>query len=292
MEFINNTFNTREQAFFLWGLVFIVWLLFNKKVRLSITTFFKAFSQNKIPIVFLIMIVYVCLQAFLLYEIKLWDFSLIKDTIYWFLVVAFLLFVNVTKVNKEENYFKKLITDNIKIVVVIEFIVNLYTFNIIIEIIFVPIFITSILISIYSEYFMSIFPKQREKYLQVNKIFNFIVGVFVIIVIIYSIYNVFSDFKSFCTLENLKAFILPFLLLISFIPFLYFLALFISYDSFIKNIDLFLKQDEVMKKFIKKKVSASCNINLRKLNKFIKETYPKIIRINNKEEIYKIINSL
>jgi len=205
----------------------------------------------------------------------------LKDTIYWLIGGAFILLVNVNNVTREKQYFKNLLVSNLTVMVIIEFILNLYTFPFIVEIIVLP-FITII-------YLIDIYYQKRE-YTSKKNIASYLVVLYGFIIFIFSIVSVISDFDNVWTLNNLRAFLLPILLLITFIPFLYFLAIYIVYELLFIRLDKILKIDKAISRYEKKKILVLCNINLMRLNKFVKESTTQLTRFDSTDEIQKIVN--
>ncbi len=282
MDFLTDTFNNRELATFLWVLILIVAFLFHKKIRSSIVTVIKAFFQKYILLVFLLMLLYISLQIFLLYNVMLWDFSLVKDTVYWILGIASVLLVNVDKATKNRLYFKNLVLNGIKLVIIIEFIANIYTFNFVVELFIFPIISFFVIIAAFTEI--------KKEYLTVNQMANVIIGVFGFIVVIFFFVNLISDFQNFWVLDNLRAFLLPILLVITFIPFLYLVAIYMAYELLFARLDIFLKKDKDVAKYAKKQIFLLCNIKLSRLHRFMRENTSKLTKSNDKAGILNIVN--
>ena len=70
------------------------------------------------------MILYTAATVILLTKINLWNVSLLKDTIVWFCVVAMSMMMRFVTSDEVENIFQKILTDSIKIIIVLEFLVN------------------------------------------------------------------------------------------------------------------------------------------------------------------------
>jgi hypothetical protein len=70
------------------------------------------------------MILYVCILVLLFSTIGFWQTNLIKDTVIWSLGTAFVHLININQVTKSEDYFKTILFDNLKLILVLEFIVN------------------------------------------------------------------------------------------------------------------------------------------------------------------------
>src|SRR2546421_9768941 len=139
MEYIVNFFNNREKALIIWILIVLVLLLANKDIRPSFLSVLKALFATKIVIALLVMLAYISLVVFAAYTVHFWDLSLLKDTIMWVLGTAVIMFVNYDKAIKESHYFKKVLLDNVKLVILLEFIINFYVFNLVVELLLVPV---------------------------------------------------------------------------------------------------------------------------------------------------------
>ncbi|MDD5288827.1 MAG: hypothetical protein PHY28_06950 [Dehalococcoidales bacterium] len=282
MDHLTDIFNSRELATFLWMVIFIVIFLFKHEIRSSFVAVIKSFFNKYVILLFFLMLLYISLQIYLLYKVNLWDISLIKNSIYWILGVASVLLINIDQAKKEELYFKKLIMRNFKIMVIIEFIVNLYTFSFIAEMFIVPIVTLFVIIAAFTE--------KKKEYLPVNKIANVIIGIFGFIVLIFSIEKINNDFTNFWVLHNLTAFLLPITLLITFIPFLYLTALYMAYELLYKRLELFIGKDKEIYYYAKKKTFLLCKLNLPRINKFAKERTVSFAGFNNKAGIEKTIS--
>jgi hypothetical protein len=145
-----NLLTTREQAVIIWVIIFIIWALYHKKIRSSIYHLIKVFLQKKIVIIFSIMVLYIALVIYLFSLIDLWNFILLKSTIFWVAGSAVVLFVNLNESIKCQNHFRKIALDNLKFLLIIIFIVNFYTFHLIIELVILPLLFSLFAISAYS----------------------------------------------------------------------------------------------------------------------------------------------
>ena len=140
IDFILQQFNTREIAVILWLGIFVLWALSQKSIRKSLLDVLKSLFQIKIFSVIIAAILYTGILVFILAQVGIWEWSLLKDTIYWFLCSALVLLMNTDKANQEKGFFIKILKDNLKIILILEFILAFYTFNLLVEIVLVPIF--------------------------------------------------------------------------------------------------------------------------------------------------------
>ena len=129
IEILNETFNNREIALFFYMMIFIIWMLTTKDLRKSLVLLLKQLFVKEILILTSLMLVYTYVILFFLSTIKLWDNSMTKEAIYWIFGVGFIILFNSNEVIKEESYFKKIIKEKFKLLIIIEFIVGLYVFG-------------------------------------------------------------------------------------------------------------------------------------------------------------------
>lgn len=258
LDYLNKTFNNREIALISYLLIFILWTFTQKKIRKSFMPVIKALLAWKILASIFALMLYVALVVYGLFSIELWDKSLIKNSIYWTFGVGLVFMMSFDKALKEEHYFKNLVKENFKVLLIIEFIVGLYVFGIITEFILMPFVIIFSMLLGYTEVY-----KEHE---QVRKIVN---GLFVIlgtVYLIYSGYHIYSDFSGFATTGNLKTFLFPIIMSILFLPFAYSYALLVHYESLFFRLGFFLK-DKKLRRFAKWRILLSVNFSILRLKR-------------------------
>lgn len=207
-------------------------------------------------------------------KIGFWDESATKDTVLWTLGPALTTYFSLNKVTQDDRYFKNAILDNLKFVLILEFIVNLYSFSLPAELIVIPIVSFIVMLNAFAE--------SKPEFKQVSKLLNFILVVFGLYLIVFTFREIFLDFQNFASLKNLRDFFLPILFSIALLPFVYIMALFIQYETFFIRIDFANKNSDVAK-HAKRKVLTACHVNLPKLSKVSKKAgYPKV---NDKKDV-------
>lgn len=281
MNFYIDTFNNREKAIIIWLLIFLVWALLQKNVRSSFLGVLKALFQKKILTALLAMLLYVGLVVFIFYKIQFWDVFLVKDTVFWVLGVAFILLMNASKPTQDEHYFRKILLDNLKLILMLEFIINFYTFNLWIELILMPLLFLIVGVGAVAE--------SKKEYMPVKKITDFILSFFGISLIIFTLFKIFGDYYSFVTTDNLRSFFLPFLLTLTYLPFLYLFTLLVAYENLFGSLDIFLKENKTLANFAKRKIFRLCFFDLGKLNKFAKESIIDLLNLKDKSGILSLV---
>ncbi|MDP2238251.1 MAG: hypothetical protein Q8J88_17625 [Bacteroidales bacterium] len=255
MTFITQIFNTRELAIIVWVLFFIVILLLSKKSKRSdfslISTFFKLYKW------YVILVLYIGLIVFGLIKLSYWDTTMLKTTIYWTFGGAFVMFFNVDKAIEEDKYFWKVFIDCFKLTIIVEFLSNLYSFHIAIELFSIPVLI---LIG----FSMALKSDTKENKIA-KSFFGVIYGLYIIVVIIFSIVKISENYSEVFTVVNLKSLLFGSMMTIMFIPFLYFVALFMVYESFLKGKKYILQENSKLYQFLKWKIIKKCHLNLKRI---------------------------
>lgn len=259
MKSIIETFNNREIVLSIYLLIALLWVMTQKNVRESLFNVVKMLTDKFILLSILALLFYISLIIYVLYLIKFWEFIMIKDTIYWTFGVGFILMMNSDKALKENHYFRKIILDNCKLILIIEFLINLYVFGLLTEFILMPFVIIFSMMLGYTEV--------HGEYAQVKKLIQFFFGIVGTAYFIYSGYMILKNFNAFASSLTLKTFLLPILLTLLFLPFAYSFALYMHYENLFRKIKFSLKDNKALCKYAKKRILFDVNFSLNKLKK-------------------------
>ena len=258
-------FSTREISLLFWTIIVLAIMLMSKGIRKLIIKALKILVGSSIGRVLLILVIYIEGVLFLLYSINLWSFSLLKDTLFWFFTVALVMSLTVNKA-KDKAYFWKILKETFKWTIVLEFMLNLYTFSIWTELILLPILTFLVVTKTYAQ--------TDNKYDQVKEVLFNVLALIGWTLIAIVLFKTFNNYQGFFSTKNLFAFLLPPSLTLFLLPFLYFLAVFINYELLFNRVD-FVASDLKRKKELKREIILLANFNInriagitKKLNKF------------------------
>ncbi len=202
---------------------------------------------------------------FPLYVCGAWDGSMIKDTCIWFLFTALSLLFNVNKA-RDFTFFKRIITDNIKVIIIVEFLFNFYTFSLVVELIMLPILTFLIIVQTYAEIYQQQEPKYKATTSYIKKILSLIgYGIF-----IYVIWMAIKDYGNLLLIYNVKILLLPIFLTLLSIPCFYIVALILEYDSVLTSIKHIWRDNPSVAKDMNKATKRYANINLKSLSRIWK----------------------
>lgn len=218
MEILNN----REIALLFWAAIALGFCLAKSNLRTGLHSVFTAGISKILLKIYAIMLSYIFGMIYLLYESGLWEFNQTKTTLIWTFSVAFISLFRHDEIQKDPEYFKKALRDNLNLVIVIEFIVTFYSFHILIELVFVP--ISALLGAVYG------YAGYHEQYKPVEKLLEKVFFVFGIFMIIYAGHNIVIGLSEFASIETLTDFYTPPVLSILFLPFVYALSVYSAYE--------------------------------------------------------------
>jgi hypothetical protein len=282
MELFSALFTTREQAMIVWIVIFVIWSFFQKNLHKSFHGLLQAFFQKKIFIAFILMLIYVGLVLYLLSQAHLWNTDLLKDTIFWVIGTAFVLFFSLNRAVEDKGYFKKIISDNLKFILILTFLINFFTFSMVVELILLPILILVAAMSAYAEI--------KKEYLPVKKFTNFLLSVWGIFLVIYITIKVLKDYQNLLASDNLLAFLLPLLLTFILLPFLYGSAVYMVYENLFTKIDFLIgRKNRQLAKLAKHKIFMVFTLNLQRLARFSRNSGGQLLRIANEKDLTRLI---
>ena len=260
---IQAIFNNREIALILWlAVIFLAVLL--AKLRKSLVPKVKILASKMFLIIFSLIGAYLFGIILLLKNLEVWQTSNLKDVLFWLFTVGLIL---VFKINdaKSNAYFKGIFLSAIKWTIILEFVVNLYSFSLFTEIVILPVLVFLAMTQAVAE--------MDDKHKVVSKFLQNVISIAGLSIFCYSLYKTVINFEAVLTFQNLVSFLLPSTITILFIPFVYFLALYSTYESYFIHLDFMtVKKDKV--KETKKLILGIANINLDKLLR-IKKNFEK-----------------
>lgn len=223
MSTLQEIFNNREIAVSFWVSIAIFAVLFTKAGKQFIKSVIPTVFCKKFVKFYIVFLSFFSLTIYVLYQIGFWNISLLKDTFFWVLFVEVPLFIKAIEQAKDSRFFAKLIKDNLKVILIFEFIINFWTFDLVWEFILVPV---SVVFA-----FLYVLTSRDKQYKAVKNLFDIIIGVFGIYVIFFTIKNIITTPSELINMTTAKVFILPTLLLFLNLPVVYGLALFNVYEQ-------------------------------------------------------------
>ena len=210
---------------------------------------------------------YVLTEVFILRNLECWNRTLLKDTIYWFVLPAFVSFMDITTDKDPITFFKKTIIQLFGIMVLIQYLLNLYTFSLLGELILTPVLV-----------FIgcgAVIAAKDERLVPAKKFFDVIQTVIMVIVVYYAIRQVWYHRTELLENQKIVSFSLPIFLTLMYFPFLYIAKLITSYESLFVRLEFLLPKEKKLQTFARRRILLLCNLNLFKLHSLCKRNTPR-----------------
>lgn len=130
--------STREISVAFWTTVLIAWVLSNKDVRTGILEVIRHALLSKLIWVWLSLGAYAAALILGLREIGVWHWGLSKATILWFVFTAVALPFRFGNADDQPQVLRTLAKDGLSVLILVEILLNTYTFSLLAELLLVP----------------------------------------------------------------------------------------------------------------------------------------------------------
>lgn len=258
---------SREWATVIWGLIIFVFVVYKKDVRDSLFKFIRAIFRKNLMVFWIIYVFYVVCITWTISLLSFWDNIFIKDILVWTMFSGIVCYVNAISRESDEKYIKKILKNNFKLFIIIEFIVSTFTFNIFVELLIIPAITVLTMLFYFSE--------NKIEFQSVYKFLNIILIVFGFWFIYETIKVGINEYKNLSAVNTLVSFTIPLVYLVLMLPLIYAVELYAKYQLLFAHISYKWKDVNTRRKR-QFKILKICKFSVRKLIIFQKEYFPKI----------------
>lgn len=276
---MTDVFNSREIAVGIWVVLFLILACTKKDIRDQFSKLIASVKGIILTLIFL-MVIYNVAVVWALETLGLWRITQLKDTILWFIFTGLAVAFQLINQNQGQS-IKSVLKNNVKLIIFFEFVVNAYTFPLIIEIILFPMLVISGGLKVMSKY--------DSKYSSAEKFANWVLSLAGTGIIINLIINITYDYKNFISIYTLHDILLPVILTILFLPLIYILMLYIAYEKLFFCLKGYLRESNKLQKYIMKKIIIYCKLNLAKVKRVHRENGYQLFDAKSQEDVDRII---
>lgn len=273
--------STREWATIIWAVLLLAFVLRNRECRKGIRNVIKQFFASKLRILLEIILLYVLIITVIFFYLPLWENIYIKDIIIWFLCSGFAICMNSVSNEADEKYIKYVLKDNLKMTIILEFIMSTFTFNIWIELVIIPI-ITIITV-------MNVMAERKEEYRTVHKLLDFVLAVTGFWILYETIKIGVNEYKELNVLNTLVSFMIPIVYLILITPLEYALELYSKYETLFVRMTFKEEKNKKVKRRHRIFIIRACKISVHRVLLFQREYYGKMYVIMKDEEFEQLM---
>mgnify|MGYP004639841301 FL=1 len=255
--------STREWATLIWGCIFMLYVLCHREIRKSLWNVIVIFFDKKLRILWEIILLYVLTITIVFCYLPIWENIYIKDIIIWFLFSGLIYCMNAVSSEADETYIKKILKDNLKFTMILEFFMSTFTFNIWIELAIIPV-ITIITV-------MNVIAERKEEYKSVHKLLDSVLAIAGFWIFYETIKIGINEYKQLNIINTLVSFMIPIAYLILIIPLEYILELYSKYEVLFLRMTFKEEQDKRIRLHHRIAILRECNFSVRKILLFQRE---------------------
>lgn len=274
--------SSRECATIIWGVILIIYVITKKETRNSSYNVIKIFFGKKLRILWIIYFLYVVGITIIFSKLSLWKHVYLKDVIIWTLFSGLINYMNAVSREADENYIIKIIKEKFKLIIIFEFIMSTFTFNIIVELLIIPIFTLISILSFVSE--------RDAKYKNVYKLTNFVFGILEFVFLYKTIEVGVNEYQQLNAIDTLISFLIPIIYLVLTLPLIYIISLYSKYELLFLRMSFKEGNDKKVNKKRRFDVLRICNISVRKVRIFTYEFLPRMYKSITDEEFDNLLN--
>ena len=270
--------STREWATLIWGVLFLLFILCHKEIRKSFWKVIVLFFDKKLRLLWEIILLYILVITFIFYRSSIWENIYLKDIIVWFLFSGLVFCMNAVSSEADEKYIPKVLKDNLKLTMILEFFMSTFTFSIWIELAIIPI-ITIITV-------MNIIAERKDEYKNVHKLLDFVLAVCGFWILYETIKIGIIEYKELDVINTLVSFMIPIVYLILIIPLEYALELHAKYELLFLRMTFKEEKDKKIRIRHRIAVFCVCRFSVRRVLLFQRE-YMRQMYVRMKDDEFK-----
>lgn len=283
-----SALSTREIASVIWFALFIVIVLMmaSKSQKASIGQSFRQLLKTTLDphLVFpaLAMTIYVVLITWSLYALGIWQVGVLKETVLWFFVTLPVAF-QLSTADRDKNIWTTYVADNFKILVIVQFILETYTFALWKEMLIVP-FVTLVLL-------LDVVASSNPEHRYVSRFLKGIQAFAIVTILLLSISAAVADYRNLGSLNTVRSLLIVPALSIAFVPFIYSLRLYANYELLFKNLGMGIEKSTAVKRYAQRRLILRFGLSNAKVLAFIRSPKRReLYQIENRADVDKLLN--
>ena len=273
--------STREWATLIWGCIFMLYVLCHREIRKSLWNVIVIFFDKKLRILWEIILLYVLTITMVFCYLPIWENIYIKDIIIWFLFSGLIYCMNAVSSEADETYIKKILKDNLKFTMILEFFMSTFTFNIWIELAIIPV-ITIITV-------MNVIAERKEENKSVHKLLDSILAIAGFWIFYETIKIGINEYKQLNIINTLVSFMIPIVYLILIIPLEYILELYSKYEVLFLRMTFKEEKDKRIRLHHRTAIFRECNFSVRKILLFQREYMIQMYALMKEDEFNQLM---
>lgn len=273
-----DIFSNRELAVGAWVAVFVTWTLCRRELRASLGGVVRSALAWKLSVPALLLGAYTSLVCYALWRVGIWEVTLLKDTIVWFVVSGLAMAYSFER-SSERGWLRSAIASQVGIVVFIEYLATGYTFSLPAELALQPVLVAVGLLHAVSE--------TDNKYRPVTKLTGALLSLAGLLVLGNAAYQA-SQALGFSA-STVRSIALPVALAAAFLPAAYSLHLAVAYESLFVRLRLGGPRDKAVVRYARRQLIKALRLDVRRVRQFMKADPMALSRVRTKKDVDELL---
>jgi hypothetical protein len=223
------------------------------------------------------MAAYTAAEVWTLRSVGAWTSDLLKDTILWFALSGLPMAFAGVLAKTDGNTWRRMLVDQLKVVVVLEYILNTYTFSFLAELLLVPVMTMLAMLDVVA--------RSAVKYARVAKLIRVLQALVGFGVLGCATTQAVAHLNAVQAADALRSVLLAPVLSLLFVPFIYFLVLVTTYESLFLRLKLRSPSDPAVERYAKRKLIRHLGLRLRKVRTFMRAHAWDLTQIRTRADI-------
>lgn len=220
---IVDSMSSREIASAIWLAIFIAFLLIYKPIWGRLVELLRAFFKPVFLAPLAIAAVYAATEVYLLYRLGWWSIANLKTTILWLVAFAFVTMFEVVTAKNRKAGLGKITREVLSVTGALVFVTELYSFPLWVELIALPIMTSLACLGEVAKY--------KPEQAPVAKLMGCLTGAIGLFYFVFSVWKTVELWHETATWTNATEFLVPVILSLGFLPFLYGWRAYVAYSD-------------------------------------------------------------
>ena len=272
---------TREIAVVVWLIIAGAFVLSKRDVRSSLWNVLRISTQPVILAIAVSMTAYVLGIVLALRSVGVWSLDLMKDTIVWFLFGGIPLAFSSFASRSNDYHFLGTFLDTIRVTVLVEFLVNEYTFSLPAELVFVPVVTMILMLRGYASAF--------EEYSQVHSILGWMQGIVGLAILAFVVSRAIGDIDSLLTMQTAQELLLAPVLCLLLLPFVYAVLIYLLYERLFVVLKAGRPKGDGLLRYAKRRLLLHLKLSVAAVRKFHSERGYQLSQIPTRDDVDRMI---
>jgi hypothetical protein len=274
--------SSREQAILIWICITCIALIVSADMRPSLLGVVQAVLAWKISSTLAAAAVYVAACAFVLDRAGVWYDGAPKDVVVWFLVQGLALFFSFQRAG-EPGFVRTTAIRSLQGAAIVEFLVNFYTFPLLVEFALIPLIVAVAALRAVSE--------MTPEHAPVTRLLDGLLVAFGTGLLVWALVRGIAGWHQLISTDTIQAFLLPAVLAVTFLPFVYTFAVCSAYGQIFWRLGCQHRSERRRWVSAKIRILLECGLDLRRIQRFTAYALPTLTSIRDDQELRALLSA-